>query len=359
MTSGVPKSSKKEILLALWKCGNGEMDYATLFDVLKNKMRMNIKEFAIYKQISQEVNDEKSGYPGLEDMGCVKIRPRRKRRERHVIEFKNVDWNVLRCVVEVFENYKGDYVELMHTDFGNLVIDFLKAELDKLKNAFSDEIRRLLILSSSTKKTYLERHIGDLLSNLDPETMKKVNELSKDLIKLLNISSERNSDTSFLTLFNQMKGKAIMSLIDSPPIWAILSTVKYSHEALKFFVLCNQGKYSDEEVWEFAKLGLFFVSIPPVLHIKYKGNIHKFFKDLGNSVGIDDRIGKEIINLKEDIQSKLTDYDGFSVPLACFGVSSFYHPDTTLFQKIDRGLWEVFNALGLIYLKEDLLVEKL
>lgn len=243
----------KDILLKLWEGNNkGELYYKDLTD-----------SFGVTTStISQQAHK-------LEEKGCIELKPGKRGRMKVVLN--KVNWDTLKCIVEIFKKYQEDYIKLMKTDFGDLVVDFLLNEIRKLDSHLDFEDAVLYGLNEKDF-TYLERNLEEFVKEAYID--KKVHRLAANLLKKLGFLNGCISGDPIVVLFSKLLKEAIKRQIRHKLDKEVIELgVKYNYHFLEFMVKCYDGTFSQKYVDKLSKLALAVLSIPPVFYAKMWENI--------------------------------------------------------------------------------------
>ena len=179
--------TQKDILLILSRKNEGKLSYKELRNILKKSS----------STISYNARK-------LSEKGCVRIEAEGR---EHFVVLDSVSWKTLKSIVEIFKYYEKDYIHLMETKFGDLVVKFLLNEIRELKR-HPDFKEIILRISEKNGVTYLERNLEEFIKKFynDDETRK----LSVNLLKKLGFNVDKKSFKDPIgVLFDRLLREAI------------------------------------------------------------------------------------------------------------------------------------------------------
>ena len=304
----------------------------------------------------------------LYNKGCVTYESKKIKGKRGPASYEwslVVNWATLREIVRVFDNYPFRYQELMSTEFGAKVVEFLVKEIsNKCRGSFEKTFHHLLD-KSIRATSYLDNALGELFEDLKKrhkDIQKCLEIIANELTKLDNSVCIRKDDLS--SLFKEIRRIALKRFITSYCCAKSRDTNSCSHDyltyttiqfldniigssfyALKFIVLNTQSigrknrknyyaaiEKRREKIWNYAKLALFILSVPPLVYMKYKDNILKFYKYTMDSIGIKkDVIKRKITDDEKFTEESLSLLEGFSFTLATSAVAIYEVPELKLY----------------------------
>ena len=238
----------------------------------------------------------------LKKKGCIKFDD--DDRGMKIVIFKYVDWDTLKCIVEIFEEYRKDYIKLMKTGFGDRVVDFLSSEIRKLKN-YSD-FDKFVLEVSKEGLFYLERNLEEFVEGLDQDTRDSANRRSMELWDILRFR-EKIHNNYLVSLFGNLLREAIKRQARYNLDEEIIKFgVKFNYHFLDYMVRCYDGTLSKKGVDKLAKFALAVLSIPPAFHVEMWENIRI------NLIGSYRLLLEEEISEKDSLSEKESDFQNLN-----------------------------------------------